>query len=444
MSCSCGGWKCTLRKTPGLRLVAGDVRLGAILTDFYSMGRTMLTVKDALAAILENVSVADVQNVALTDSLGLVLAEDLATPHDSPPFAKSMMDGFVVNSAGFAGDEERTLAVGETITAGTVPQQPVQPDAAARIMTGAPIPELADCVIPIERVAFDESKPQSVTISGEFVTAGRHILQQGASAQKDTLLMSRGTKLQPQHIAVLAEFGMATLPVFRPPTVAVLATGDELLSVDQPLSAGRIRNSNEPMLAAQIHRAGGVAMPLGIAKDSRDDLRHRIARGLECDFLLLSGGVSAGTLDLVPSELAAAGVQQVFHKIQMKPGKPLWFGRADGERSCRVFGLPGNPVSSMICFELFVRAALWKHCGLPDDAPATLSAKLTEDVTVKGDRVTWFPMRLQYSPAGLTATPVPWGGSADLRSTADANGMAELNPQTEPYTVGNSVEVIWW
>jgi len=404
----------------------------------------MLTVDEAFQQILKHVQPGPAAAVPLQDCLNLVLAEDLKTPHDSPPFDKAMMDGFAVNSAAFEEGVERTLGVLETITAGTVPSHTVKDDA-ARIMTGAPIPPGADCVVPIERVQFDEAMPDSVVVNGGDVAAERNVLRQGFAAKTGEPLMAAGTLLQPQHIAVLAEFGVARVPTFRRPTISVLATGDELLPIDQPLTPGRIRNSNEPMLVSQIQRAHGTPVALGVARDTQDELRPKIQRGLECDFLLLSGGVSAGTLDLVPAELQAAGVEQVFHKIQMKPGKPLWFGQLKkADRHCWVFGLPGNPVSSMVCFELFVRAAMRQFAGHANPMPQTVLGRLTEDVTVKGDRPTYFPSRVEQTDDGLTVTPVPWGGSADLRSTAQANAMSVLQPQAEPYRAGQTVPTISW
>ncbi len=405
----------------------------------------MHSIDDAFRDILAHVLTAESVSTPLADSLDLVLAEDLTTPHDSPPFDKSMMDGFAVNSGGFADAGSRTLPVLETITAGTVPQRALTPDCAARIMTGAPLPGGADAVVPIELVAWNECAPETVTIRADKVAAERNVLRQGCSARSGTPLMSAGTLLQPQHIAVLAEFGVAAVPTFRRPTVAVLATGDELIDVAEPLSPGRIRNSNEPMLIAQIRRANATPVALGVARDNRDDLRDHIARGLQHDFLLLSGGVSAGMLDLVPSELAAAGVREVFHGVGMKPGKPLWFGDLrTAERHCSVFGLPGNPVSSMVCFELFVRSAIRQFSGWQDPLPLVRPALLTEEISIRGDRPTYFPAVLRESPSGLTATPVKWGGSADLRATANANGMCLFEPCAEPYAAGMLMSAISW
>lgn len=404
----------------------------------------MLTVEQAIEGILNSVTQSTSELIGLGESPGRVLADDLTTPHDSPPFDKSMMDGFAVSSVDGNADAQ-TLQVLETITAGTVPGKTVHTGTASRIMTGAPIPSGADCVVPIESVDFDEARPDIVTVRADDIAADKNVLRQGFATQAGEPLMAKGTRLEPQHIAVLAEFGVADVSVFRTPRVAVLATGDELLPIDQPLTPGKIRNSNEPMLAAQIARAGAIPVPLGVAKDRQEELRKHITAGLECDFLIMSGGVSAGTLDLVPSVLQAAGVRQVFHKIQMKPGKPLWFGQLESaDRSCWVFGLPGNPVSSMVCFEVFVRTALRKFTGVPSPEPQYLNAALTEPVTVKGDRPTYFPCQLEMTDSGYLATPVPWGGSADLRSTADANGVCRLASSPEPYKAGDSVPTLAW
>lgn len=401
----------------------------------------MLSVDQAFASILSTVSAARVASVSLSEAYGRCLAEDLTTPHDSPPFDKSMMDGFAV----VAGPQPETLQVLETITAGTVPQATVTPGTACRIMTGAPMPAGANCVVPIEKVTFDEGEPATVHLGHDQLVAEKHVLRQGASAQSGESLLAAGTRLEPQHIAALAEFGIADIPVRPVPHVGVLATGDELLTFDQPLTPGRIRNSNEPMLISQITQAGGVPVPLGIARDNVTDLRERITAGLKNDFLVLTGGVSAGTLDLVPAELAAAGVVEVFHKIAMKPGKPLWFGKLQTEdHTCYVFGLPGNPVSSMVCFDLFVTTALRQFCGRSAVLPAFRNVKLTAPIDVRGDREIFMPCQFDVVDGVIQATAVRWGGSADLRSTATAQGLCRLSPEYSQYEAGQTVPAVIW
>lgn len=352
-----------------------------------------------------------------------------------------MMDGFAL----VAGPQSDTLQVLETITAGTVPQSVVRPGTACRIMTGAPMPAGADCVVPIEKVTFNENDPTTVHVSGEQLLAEKHVLRKGASAQVGEPLLACGTRLAPQHIAALAEFGIAEIPVRPIPKVGVLATGDELLTFDQPLTPGRIRNSNEPMLISQIKQAGAVPDPLGIARDNVGDLKTRIAAGLKNDFLVLTGGVSAGTLDLVPAELAAAGVVEVFHKIAMKPGKPLWFGKLQtDDHTCYVFGLPGNPVSSMVCFDLFVTTALRQFCGQSSVLPAFRTVQLADPIAVRGDREVFMPCQFEVVDGVIRATAVRWGGSADLRSTATAHGLCRLSPEYSEYQAGQTVPAVIW
>ncbi len=409
----------------------------------------MLTVDEALRNILAHGSPLPARPCRLTNAAGRVLAASLSTPHDSPPFDKAMMDGFAVCSRALLptdSDSVLTLRVLETITAGTVPTQSPGSDSACRIMTGAPLPDGADCVVPIEQVRFDDTAPAVVDIPAECITAERHVLRQSATVASGTRLLEKGTVLRPQHIAVLAEFGLSEIPVVPAPSVAVLATGDELIPVQEPLFPGRIRNSNEPMLTAQIRRAEADPCPLGIARDDPGHLKERIETGLACDVLLLSGGVSAGTRDLVPQQLQAAGVEEVFHKVQMKPGKPLWFGvRSDGDRRCLVVGLPGNPVSSMVCFEVFVRPLLDSLAGRPERTDTRSgTARLTKDLSVRGNRTTFYPAVVIRSADGLSATPVDWGGSADLISTAQATGLCRLEPRDDTYRAGDMVPVLCW
>lgn len=411
----------------------------------------MISVDEALQKILAESAQLPSVETSLRNCTGLVLAQNTSVGCDSPPFDKAMMDGFAVLSqrGGLpnpeAADSKISLQVVEIITAGTVPTCVIDAATASRIMTGAPMPVGADCVIPIERVDFDPDKPDEVGICADDLISERHVLRRGAIAVDGDPLMNCGVTLQAQHIAALAEFGMAEIVCVPRPKVAVLATGDELLDVSEPLTPGRIRNSNEPMLLSQIERAGCHGFGLGIATDDVDSLEARIGQGLSHDVLLLSGGVSAGMLDLVPQVLSQLGVCQVFHKVAMKPGKPLWFGQlVVGERKCLVFGLPGNPVSSMVCFEVFVRPALRKLAGLRTETKATQTATLQADIRVKGDRITYFPATFQRTGRELFATALSWAGSADLRSTAFAEGLVILDPAAGPHVAGSEVECLLW
>ena len=411
----------------------------------------MLSVSDALAMVLAQATPVASENVPLQNALRRVLAINLQTPHDSPPFHKSLMDGFAVttlsnsNPALHNDPEFISLNVVETVTAGMIPSKPVTAVTAVRIMTGAALPAGCDCVVPIERTQFDEASPNIVSIPRTAFSAGSCLIRQGGSAKKGTQLIAAGTRLQPQQIAALAEFGEARVPAFRRPTVAVLATGDELIPFDEPLRPGTIRNSNEPMLMAQAATCDATPISMGVARDDADELSLRIQQGLQHDVLLLSGGVSAGTLDLVPQQLAAAGVEQIFHGINMKPGKPLWFGiRREESRKTLVFGLPGNPVSSLVCFELFVRPALRKISGIIAKTEQCLTARLSEQYTSNGSRPVYQPGFISFCDGTLRFRPVPWNGSSDLRATIETNGMALLTSAHGPYNVDDTVPVWFW
>ena len=320
----------------------------------------MLTVDQALDAIVAEVTRPAPIRLPLGKALGLVLAEDVHSDVDSPPFDKALMDGYAVRAADVkTGRAELRLL--EEVMAGQVPRRTVEAGTGTRIMTGAPIPDGADAVVRIEDTQVRETGGETmIAIDGAPVTVGQSIMKRGTSTRCGERVLSAGTQLRPQEIGTLAESGRDQVAVYARPCVAILATGDELVPVGDIPQPGQIRNSNESMLAAQIEHAGGEPVPLGIARDERTQLRERIESGLACDLLLLSGGVSAGKLDLVPSELQDAGVRQVFHQVQVKPGKPLWFGVSErpGEDAtglserCYVFGLPGNPVSSMVCCEI--------------------------------------------------------------------------------------------
>ena len=202
------------------------------------------------------------------------------------------------------------------------------------------------------------------------------------------------------------------------------------------------------MLVAQIRRAGAEPVPLGVARDNREHLSERIHAGLDCEMLLLSGGVSAGKLDLVPSELAAAGVDEILHKVHVKPGKPIWFGcrrgRGDNAHPVWVFGLPGNPVSSMVCFELFVRTAIRRLMGIEPSRPQTIAARLAKEHIARGDRPTYHPSHLIRTDDGLRSTPVNWQGSADLRATVQANGMTMFPAGDATYGKDSTAEIVVW
>lgn len=386
---------------------------------------------------METVKPLEIYSVPLSECLGQTLAQDVIAKTDSPPFDKSLMDGFAVRSSDVSAGKAE-LKIIEIITAGQVPRQVVGEGEAAQIMTGAPIPSGADLVVKIEETTVVESR---VRVISNSVKSGMNILRRGTSVRSGAVVLRAGTKLNGSRIGALAELGLARIDVYRRPRVAILATGDELVPVEELPGPGQIRNSNESMLIAQIQSSGAIPVPLGIARDNREELRQKIEMGLQCDMLVLSGGVSAGILDLVPSELHAAGVREVFHQVALKPGKPMWFGA--GQNTC-VFGLPGNPVSSLVCCELFVRSGIKRMMGEDSFLPEAIPARLEHDYSARADRPTYHPASLIWSGGVPVVRLVPWHGSSDLCGTVAANSMAFLSGEAHDYRSGDTLQVFKW
>jgi len=411
----------------------------------------MLSVSEALKLVLEETVPLPTVTIPLQESRGRILRENVVSDVDIPPFDKALMDGYALRSEDVAAGI-RTFQVVEEILAGSVPQRSLGPGETARIMTGGPVPSGADAVVIVEQSELipSESQVAQVRIQVPKVLPEQNLLRRGAVSWAGQSVVSSGILLRAQEIGACVEAGCATLSVNLQPKVAILATGDELVPAGFPLGPGQIRNSNEPMLAAQIEDWGGIPRQLGIAPDHSAPLFASIQEGLKSDFLLLSGGVSAGKRDLVPAQLAAAGVRQVFHKIQMRPGKPLWFGVYETENPqedahrCLVFGLPGNPVSSMVCADLFVRPALRKSQGIAPPIVPALNVRLSHPFLMQGERPTYHPARIFLDGTELRVEIVDWIGSSDLRSTVSANGTVFLPPGEKQYEIGDVLGFHSW
>lgn len=398
----------------------------------------LLTVDEALTLVEQYALPGDPIKQPLEVSLGQTLAEDIASDIDSPPHDKAMMDGFAVRSA----DGEQARRIVEDVFAGDVPTRHVGRSEATRIMTGAPVPDGADAVVPIERVELSGDAIRPL----QPLAAGKHIMPRGEAMRAGQVVLRAGESIRAAQVALLAEVGQAQVSVFPKPRVAVLATGAELVAIDQTPGQGQIRNSNGPMLTAAVSEAGGTAIQAGVATDDADALREAVASAGSAEVLLLSGGVSAGDRDLVPGVLKELGVERLFHKVAVKPGKPIWFGvwnRTAADRPTYVFGLPGNPVSSYVCFQLFVRPLLRclagsGFCGLPCQV-----ARLTCGLSHRGGRETYLPARLTSKTDQQPAVePVAWRGSADLAGFAAANALLRLPQQASEFSAGESVTVL--
>jgi molybdopterin molybdotransferase len=395
----------------------------------------MLTVAKALELVLASARPLPPARLALADSLGCVLAEDVSADLDLPPFDKSLVDGFAVRSADLAAHDSR-LRVGEEIHAGQTPSRPLGPGEAAAIMTGAPLPEGADAVIMVEDVMRDGD---SIRVPAQVVP-GQFRLARGREMRAGEVVLGRGQELNPSRLGLLAAVGCVQPLVIPSPCVTILPTGDELVDPDRLPGPGQIRNSNAVMLQALVRKQGARARVLPIAPDEPQRLRSLVVEGIDSDVLLITGGVSAGQRDLVPETLASLGVKKNFHKVRLKPGKPLWFGLGpgDGQRAGPlVFGLPGNPVSGAVCFLLFVRPALERLAGRPAGATALPQGRLAAPFQHKGDRPTYHPAR--WDAQSQSITPLPWAGSADLRTVAGADGFAVFSAGDRAYDAGEGI-----
>ena len=405
----------------------------------------MISVEEATELIAQHTADPRVAEVKLSDALGRRLAEDVASDVDSPPHDKAMVDGYAIVAADLRGDRTE-LAIVEEVTAGSVPTRPIASGRATRIMTGAPLPEGADAVVMVERTELVTGSQQTpnVRITQPAIEVGKNIMRRGTSLQCGEVVLSTGCHVGPKEIGLLAEVGRADVAIFSPPAVAILATGDELVPAGEKPAAGQIRNSNSPMLTALATACRATVDDLGIARDDRDSLRRAISRGLQADVLVLSGGVSAGVLDLVPEMLVELKVEQIFHKVRLKPGKPLWFGVCqDGDsRGHLVFGLPGNPVSSFVCFALFVRPVLARLAGAQSPRSAWREATLSEPFEQRGDRPTYHPAVLRYRQGRAEVTPTAWRGSADLRGFTVGNCLLLCPAGDRRFEPGGLLDVL--
>lgn len=405
----------------------------------------MLTLPEALSAVLEHARALPPARLPLVDALGCVLAEDAVADADSPPFDKALVDGYAVRASDLQGTV-RWLALGETIMAGQTPTRPLGRREAACIMTGAPIPPECDAVVMHERT---ELRDRGVWFNDPEIKFGQNLMVRGTEMRTGEIVIARGSILGAAHLGVLASIGRNEVQVVPRPTVAIVPTGDELVEPGQVPGPGQIRNSNATLLQALAIEAGARPTVYPIAPDLTGPLRTILERGLESDILLVAGGVSAGKRDLVPEALEALGVRRVFHKVRLKPGKPLWFGigppRADRPPAL-VFGLPGNPVSGLVGFLLLVRSTILVLAAKPKPHTGFPRARLASRFSHRGDRTTCFPCRMVETGTDVAVLPsiepLPWHGSADLRAASGADGFAIFAAGDRDYAPGEIVDFL--
>jgi molybdopterin molybdotransferase len=379
---------------------------------------------------------------ALAACGGRVLAEAVAADRDQPPFDRATRDGFAVKALeGMRGD--RLSVVGQVRAGQRWSGGVMESGAAIGIMTGAPVPEGADAVVMVEHV--EQAGGAIWLMEGRTIREGENVVSRGSEARAGETVLAVGTVMEGAEIALAAACGGARLPVFRRARVAIVATGDELVEVEETPGEQQIRNSNSYALAALVARAGGEAVKMPIAPDRREELEGLIQGARGCDLILLSGGVSMGEYDLVEEVLLGLGAEFFFTGVKMQPGKPVVFGRlpARGELPARFFfGLPGNPISAQVTFHCFAEPLLRAMGGAGVEGPRFVQATLVEEVAGRAGLMRMLPGRLTTGRVRPEVRVVGWQGSGDQAANARANCYAVLPPDRERFLVGDVITIL--
>ena len=393
-----------------------------------------LSVTNAQQRILECVNKLDIESVGLERSTGRVLADEVRANRDLPPYDVSAMDGYAVRSADLA-KIPATLEVIEDIRAGDLPGKTVQAGQCARIMTGAPVPQGADAVI---RVEDTQPSAENLVQINAAVRPGNDIRLRGEGMRNGEVVLAAGTEITPGVTGVLATVKQSRVQVYRHPRVAILSTGNELEDIDDPVDPDKIPNSNSYALMAQVQALGIEPDLLGIARDDPAELEEYLQRGLHFDVLLVSGGTSVGVHDYVRPIIESLGVEMKFWRVAMKPGHPVAFGIT---AHTRFFGLPGNPVSSMVCFEQFVAPALRCMMGHQRLFRRTMAARLTHSIKHQPGRTEFVRVTLAKEEGGYAATSTGAQGSGMLLSMAKADGLMVIPAESAGLAAGSTVIV---
>ena len=393
----------------------------------------MVSYDEALRTILDNVSPVGSEQVPLSETVGSVLAEAVTTPWDLPLWDNSAMDGYAVRAEDCEQPSSKLRVTGYLPAGATAEGLNVAPGCAIKIMTGAPLPAGADAVVPVEET--EETSGEQVTINAT-VKQGQHIRRQGEDIRQGETILQAGSPLRAAEISLLASCGKPLVNVQRRPVVAILSTGDELVEPGTPPGPAQLINSNSIALAAAVHEAGAVPRMLGIARDNRLSHLEKLRAGLTADCLITSAGVSAGDRDLVRAVLEELGVKFLFWKVAIKPGKPTAFGIFEGKP---VFCLPGNPVSSLVTFEAFVRPALLKMQGRNKLLRPTLKATLREPLK-GGNRMQFVRVALEQEVGRWFARSAGNQETGILRTSLLADGVAQI-PANSAYVAGDEIAV---
>lgn len=397
----------------------------------------MRPVEEALKIVLDSIKVLGTERIPMQDSYGRVLAEDIHSGIYLPPWDNSAMDGYAVRWEDIKEalkDRPANLRIVGDVRAGMMPDKPVRQGEAIRIMTGAPVPNGADTVVRVEDTKYD----------GDVVTIfragkkGENIRKRGENVKKGDPVLEKGTLIGPGQLGSLAMVGKPVVTVYRRPTVMVMSTGDELADLDEALTENKIPNSNSYAVASQVLDAGGVPYNLGIARDNKESLREKIGQGLAGDMLIVSGGVSVGQYDFVKDILKEYGIDMKFWTVGIRPGHPIAFGTV-GDRP--IFGLPGNPVSTMVTFEVFARPALLKMGGHTSIFRPVVDAVAEEEFSDRPGRTHYVRSLVRYENGKYYVRSTGTQGSGVLMSMAYANCFMVLPPEKEKVLPGETVKV---
>jgi molybdopterin molybdotransferase len=397
----------------------------------------MITVTEALHTVLSTVEPVGVEKVNILSALGSVLAEDIYARRTIPPTDNSAMDGYALiaeDTMGATTEHPLFFDIIEDVPAGNMPRKIVGFAEATRIMTGAPTPEGVDAVVRVEDTELDGDR---VKIFKE-ASIGQNIRAKGEDVKEGELVLHRGTIIRPAETGMLAALGRSFVAVYQKPLVAILATGDELVDIDGELSPEKIISSNSYSGAAQVMECGGIPLQIGIAKDTKEDLTEKFKTAMRADIIVSSAGVSVGDYDFVKDVMEEIGVTIDFHQVAQRPGRPFTFGTAGRKL---FFGLPGNPVSSMITFEQYVRPAILKMTGHKRIFRRTIKAVLQENITIKQGLRYFLRVRIRYEDGRLTAVTTGEQGSGILKSMVLANGIMVLPEDSTSIKKGDEVMV---
>lgn len=398
----------------------------------------MISTREALETILKEIQPLAGERVGILEACGRALAEDVHSGRNVPPFANSAMDGYAVrweDVRGATSEQPRSLQLLEVVPAGSVPTQPVRGGTTIKIMTGSPIPVGADTVVRVEDVGEWGGEVRIKRAERQ----GAHIRESGEDIRQGQVILKQGHRLKPADIGLLASVGRSFVLVRQRPRVAIVSTGDELVEIDEALGEGQIVNSNAYTLSAVVTESGAQAVPLRIARDRLEETREIFTQALRHDLTLSTGGVSVGDFDFVKKVIDELGVRRLFWQVAQKPGRPLTFGVSGGR--C-YFGLPGNPVASLVCFYLYVRPALRKMMGWQKIFPPVITAVLAEDIPKAADLTEFIRCRIRQRDGQYSVFSTGNQGSGVLSSLSQGGGLIVGPPELKVLPRRAEVKVI--